>query len=54
MKKKEEEKTKNREITEETRESKADPEFSIHHKINVSIDYIPLSKNWLNIEVLRL
>jgi hypothetical protein len=41
-------------ITQETTESKADPEFSIHHKINVPIDYIPLSKNWLNLEVLRL
>jgi CRISPR/Cas system CSM-associated protein Csm5 (group 7 of RAMP superfamily) len=50
----EEEKTKNRDITEETKESKADPEFSIHHKINVPKYYIPLSKNWLNIEVLSL
>jgi hypothetical protein len=54
MKRKEEEETKNRDITEETRESKADPEFPIHHKINVPIDYIPLSQNWLNLEVLRL
>jgi hypothetical protein len=46
--------TKNRQITEETKESMTDPEFFIRHKINVPIDYIPLSKNWLNLEVLRL
>jgi Bifunctional DNA primase/polymerase, N-terminal len=49
-----EEEIKNRDITQETTESKIDPEFFIHHKINVPIDYIPLTENWLNIEVLRL
>jgi hypothetical protein len=31
-------------ITEETREYGINPEFFIHQKINVTIDYIPLSK----------
>jgi hypothetical protein len=41
-------------LTKETKESKADPEFFIHSKINVPIDYIPFPEDWLNFEVLRL
>jgi hypothetical protein len=43
-----------RTTTEETREFRTHPEFSIHYKINIPTNYIPLPKDWLNFEVLRL
>ena len=41
-------------ITPESNESNTYPEFYIQHKINVPIDYIPRSENWLNLQVLAL
>ena len=41
-------------ITQETAEFNMFPEFFTYHKINVPKYFIPLPKDWLNFEVLRL
>jgi hypothetical protein len=44
----------NEHTTEETNEFETHPEFFIHYKINVPTYSVPLHKDWLNFEVLRL
>lgn len=50
----EETKTRTDCTSKETEEFIGYPEFPVHYKINIPMNYIPLPQDWLNIEVLRL
>ena len=41
-------------VTKESEEFIGYPEFPVHYKINVPMNYIPLPLDWLNFDVLRL
>jgi hypothetical protein len=49
-----EEETRTACTSKETEEFIGYPEFPVHYKINIPMNYIPLPQDWLNFEVLRL